>query len=280
MSIRGNTVHYEKYEGYDLNYYKHDDRFCVYIGDVLHVLGATTKRGNYADVAYKNLKVGTDFFEFKLGENSWNRVYLTADGVKKTYGALKLQMGDSLSKKIGIISHCVETLEGLADGTVEPATTASSVRKDKEKKEKVTADFEDSYAVDLLEDIDSRLANIEQAVGHIIRGIQRDMLLLATHDLHSAQRNVMSRSVLVGTLQCLIDCQIQNPLSKNKDLKERLKKASTLLSREYKLLDQENERIEERRNQIEDYKRAINYKGNKDGLEKEDDAESEAEDTE
>ena len=279
MSIRGNTVHYEKYEGYDLNYYRHDDKFCVYIGDVLQVLGATTKRGNYADVAYKNLKAGTDFFEFKLGENSWNRVYLTASGVKRIYGALKLQMGDSLSQKIGIISHCVETLEGLADGTVEPATVASSVRKDKEKKE-ATADFEDSYAVDLLEDIDSRLAGLERAVGYVIRGIQRDMLLLATHDLHSAQRNVMTRSVLVGTLQCLIDCQIQNPLSKNKDLKERLRRASTILSKEYKLLDQEDERIEERRNQIEDYKRAINYKGNKDGLEEEDDAEPEAEDTE
>ena len=279
MSIRGNTVHYEKYEGYDLNYFKHDDKFCVYIGDILQVLGAVTKRGNYADVAYKNLRAGIDFFEFKLGEGSWNRVYLTAEGVKRIYGALKLQMGDSLSKKIGIISHCVGTLEGLADGTVEPVAIASSIKKDKKKEEKVTADFEDSYAVDLLEDIDARLASVERAVGQVIKGIQRDMLLLATHDLHSAQRNVMTRSVLVGTLQCLVDCQIQNPLSKNKDLKERLRRASTLLSKEYKLLDQEDERIEERRNQIEDYKRAINYKGNKDGLEEED-AEPEAEDTE
>lgn len=279
MSIRGNTVHYEKYEGYDLNYFRHDNTFCVYIGDILQVLGAVTKRGNYADVAYKNLDIGTDFFEFKLGEGSWNRVYLTARGVKRIYGALKLQMGDSVGQKIGIITHCVGTLEGLADGTVEPAAIAPSIKKDKEKKEKATADFEDSYAVDLLEDIDARLASVERAVGQVIKGIQRDMLLLATHDLHSAQRNVMTRSVLVGTLQCLVDCQIQNPLSKNKDLKERLRRASTLLSKEYKLLDQEDERIEERRNQIEDYKRAINYKGSKDGLEEED-AEPEAEDTE
>lgn len=277
MSIRTGTVYYEKFKEHDLNYFKHGNTFCVYIGDVLSVLGQITKRGNYGDVAYRHLKIGSEFLEFKLKEEGWNRVYLTESGIMKLYEVLKEQKGHEISEKHDVIEHCVNTLKDLAAGKEMPEIELPDK---KAKKEKAGA-VEDSYVIDLLEDIDRRLNSLEQKQFYLVKAIQREMLLSATHDLSEAKEHVSLRSILVCTLQCIIEGQIQNPLSKNKELKEKMKRAATLLSREFKYLDKEDEFIKKREEQINEYKRRINYKGDGDGLEEDDDCgEEEHEETE
>lgn len=251
MAIREGTAYFENYEGYDLNYYLHDGVYCVYIGDILHILGQTTKRGNYGDIAYKYLKMNIDFYEFKLSESGWNRVYLTKQGISKLYEHYA-KINSAVKDKVNIIGHCNGTIDDLASNRI---SSSKPVEKPSPKSEECT----DSYVADLIEDVDSKINALDSKLDKLKHMIESTNVIMLTHDLNLQKESIAFRSMFVGTMQCLIDSQINNPLAKNKDLKSRLKNISMMLSKESSQLKADSKYIEEREKKIEDYRRSTGH---------------------
>lgn len=267
MAIREGTAYYENYKGYDLNYYLHDGVYCVYIGDILHVLGQATKRGNYGDIAYKYLKMNIDFYEFKLNEAGWNRVYLTKQGISKLYKHYA-EINNAVKEKVNIIGHCNGIIDDLASNRIPSSKPV--------KKPSLESECTDSYVADLIEDVDSKINTLDSKINRLKHMIESMNIIMLTHDLNLQRESIAFRSMFVGTMQCLIDSQINNPLAKNKDLKSRLKNISMMLSRESSQLKADSKHVEEREKKIEDYRRSTGHLDESEGKNKDEAAESSA----